>query len=342
MRILITACWGHGHVNPVLPLALAAQRAGHEIVLATGANLLDHVRSHGVPAWPVGNSCAEDEASFRAAYPEAASRPSNERLRLVLRELFATAADRRVPDLLDRTRHWRPDLVIHEVTELAGAVVAARMGSRHVVHGLGMPMTRVTWDATLGPGFAELVQKWDVPELTEGLFNATYLDIFPPGLSSGPPAWPDTRPLRSAGLAAPPFDTWDAARLATLPHPQTVHLTLGTVFHGASGVLEAALTGLRELPLNVVLTVGPEGIRSGSLRCRRRCSWSAMYRSTYSCPAATCSSTTPAPERCWPAWPTGCRSCCCPRVPINSRTQPPAPEPGPDSSSNHTSSRPPP
>jgi UDP:flavonoid glycosyltransferase YjiC (YdhE family) len=259
MRILITACWGHGHVNPVLPLALAAQRAGHEIVLATGANLLDHVRSHGVPAWQVGNSCAEDEASFHAAYPQAASLPPNERLQLVLRELFATAADRRVPDLLDRTQSWRPDLVIHEVTELAGAVVAAQTGSRHVVHGLGMPMTRVTWDATLGPGFAELVQKWDVPELAEGLFNATYLDIFPPGLSSGPPAWPDTRPLRSAGLAAPPFDTWDAGRLATLPHPQTVHLTLGTVFHGASGVLEAALAGLRELPLNVVLTVGPQG-----------------------------------------------------------------------------------
>lgn len=122
-----------------------------------------------------------------------------------------------------------------------------------------MPMTRMTWDATLGPGFAQLVQQWDVPELAEDLFNATYLDIFPPGLSSGPPAWPDTRPLRSAGLAAPPFDTWDAGRVATLPHPQTVHLTLGTVFHGAPGVLEAALAGLRELPLNVVLTVGPQG-----------------------------------------------------------------------------------
>jgi UDP:flavonoid glycosyltransferase YjiC (YdhE family) len=36
MRILISAGPMYGHVNSVLPLAEAAQRAGHEVVLATG------------------------------------------------------------------------------------------------------------------------------------------------------------------------------------------------------------------------------------------------------------------------------------------------------------------
>jgi UDP:flavonoid glycosyltransferase YjiC (YdhE family) len=38
-----------------------------------------------------------------------------------------------------------------------------------------------------------------------------------------------------------------------------VHLTLGTIFADAPGVLEAAVAGLRELPVNLVVTVGPQG-----------------------------------------------------------------------------------
>ena len=40
---------------------------------------------------------------------------------------------------------WRPDLVVHEVSELAGAIAAARTGARHVVHGITlMPPEHVT------------------------------------------------------------------------------------------------------------------------------------------------------------------------------------------------------
>jgi len=38
MRILFTACPMVGHVNTLLPLALAAQRAGHTVAVATGGD----------------------------------------------------------------------------------------------------------------------------------------------------------------------------------------------------------------------------------------------------------------------------------------------------------------
>ena len=41
------------------------------------------------------------------------------------------------------------------------------------------------------------------------------------------------------------------------PPPHTVHLTLGTLFHAATHVFETALAGLEELPVNVLVTVGP-------------------------------------------------------------------------------------
>ena len=50
---------------------------------------------------------------------------------------------------------------------------------------------------------------------------------------------------------------WSAEQLAALPHPHTVHLTLGTLFHTATDVFETALAGLEELPVNVLVTVGP-------------------------------------------------------------------------------------
>ena len=145
---------------------------------------------------------------------------------------------------------------MHEVSELAGAVVAARTGARHVVQGLGLPISRPLWEATFGPGFARLCATSGVP--AERLFDATYLDIWPRSLRPVPSAWPDTRALRPVGGQSA-ADAWDTSRLAALPYGRTAHLTLGTLFPDAPGVLDAALGGLRELPINLVVTVGPQG-----------------------------------------------------------------------------------
>lgn len=59
MRVLTSACPMYGYVNTVLPLALAMQRAGHDVVLATGPDHVGRVGRHGVTAWPVGPTHAE-------------------------------------------------------------------------------------------------------------------------------------------------------------------------------------------------------------------------------------------------------------------------------------------
>ena len=43
MRVLISACPLYGHVNTLLPLARAAQRAGHEVRFATGPDLAGQI-----------------------------------------------------------------------------------------------------------------------------------------------------------------------------------------------------------------------------------------------------------------------------------------------------------
>ena len=254
MRILVTAEPSYGHINPVLPLARAARHAGHDVVVATGAELLDHVRRHGLPVWLVGRSRAEVDARFRAANPDLDELGFEQRILRMADGLFVEAAADRIPDLLARTAEWHPDVVISETSELAGAITAARTGARHVVHGVSLPPSRSIWDAAFAPGYARLCRSWELPDR---LLDAVYLDIWPASLAvAGPPAWSRARPLRPVGGPAAPEQRlpW-----GELPHAKTVHLTLGTIFSDTPGVLETAVAGLRELPVNLIVTVGPQG-----------------------------------------------------------------------------------
>ena len=51
MRVLISTWPAHGHLLPILPLARAAQRAGHEVVVASGAEGVAEARRRGLPTW---------------------------------------------------------------------------------------------------------------------------------------------------------------------------------------------------------------------------------------------------------------------------------------------------
>ena len=131
----------YGHVNTILPLATSAQRAGHDVVVATGPDLVPHVAAHGVATWAIGPTHA-------AAGGRAAISP----------EYFTVTGSQRADDLVPRATAWRPDVVVHEEMELAGAVVAAVTGAHHVVHGLGLLPPRWVWEL-FTPVVRELVRR---------------------------------------------------------------------------------------------------------------------------------------------------------------------------------------
>jgi UDP:flavonoid glycosyltransferase YjiC (YdhE family) len=257
MRMLFTSCPSYGHVNPMLPLARQAQRAGHEVAFATGAELVPEIKRRGFDAWLVAPSRAETDASVRAAHLDLETLPLEQRLPLQVQGVFVESAAKRAIELVPRAQQWKPDIIVHEFGELAGALAAAHTGARHVVHGLGLTPSIQMWEGLFEPGFKRLCCEWQVPELTEGLRAATYLDVWPPSLRTDEkPAWQRIQPLRPAAGEPAPGERLPAA-LAALPYLQTIHLTLGTIFHEAPDVLETAIAGLRELPVNLVITSGP-------------------------------------------------------------------------------------
>jgi UDP:flavonoid glycosyltransferase YjiC (YdhE family) len=258
MRILFTSCPAYGHVNPMLPLAHQARLAGHDVAFATGAELAPELERRGFETWLVGPSRAETDASVRVTIPNLTELHSEARMRAQIEGVFVDSAAKRAVELVPQAQQWRPDIIVHEFTELAGALAAAYTGARHVVHGLGPMPSAHMWEAWFAPGFAKLCEQWQAPGLAEEIRVATYLDISPPGLRyDGEPTWQRITPLRPVAGEPAKGERLPEA-LAALPHPQTIHLTLGTIFNEAPGVLETAIAGLSELPLNLVVTTGPD------------------------------------------------------------------------------------
>ena len=258
MRVLITTWPAHGHILPMLPLARAAQRAGHEVIIASGAEGVAEAQRRGLPTWEVGPSRAEAGAAFRKLVPDLGAVPLDQRIPTMISGMFGAAAPRRAIELVPRAKEWKPDLVVHPVTELAGAIAAAHTGAQHAVHGLG-PIPPEAW-AWFGSRFGDLCREWDAPALANGILETTYLDNCPASLQPDAVAdFRSRRPLRPSPGEVQPGERlpWDDDTLAALPYEHTVHLTLGTLFHGATRVFETALAGLRHLPVNVLVTVGP-------------------------------------------------------------------------------------
>ncbi|WP_426506136.1 glycosyltransferase [Dactylosporangium sp. McL0621] len=274
-----------GHVATILPLALAARAAGHEVVVATGAGVLAPLLRHRLETWPVGTPEAGLPGGGTTAQRSA---------------FFANSAVRRAEDLIPRARDWPPDLVISDTAEVAGVVAAAVTGARHVVHGLGIMPPMVLWNA-YAVHLDGLLTRWGIPATADAVREATYLDVCPPALRRpGEPIWTRTLDLRptTAGwgaphpaasppqltasppqltasppqltasppqlTASPPQLTADldgssrrqlTARIDALPHRDTVLARPGSPAEAA-----AILSALDGQPINLVMCADPAGL----------------------------------------------------------------------------------
>jgi UDP:flavonoid glycosyltransferase YjiC (YdhE family) len=242
VRVLFVCNPLYGHLNPILPLARAAHTAGHAVVVATGADLAPMAQRDGLTTWSVGMTHAQAGGNRQESWLD----------------YFEAGARQRIADLATRCRAWCPDLVIHEETELAGPVVAAGMGVRSIVHGLGpMPPARLL------PWFAAAMERLAPAVSATEVFNAwreaTYLHPCPPGLGADQePIWSNVVPLRpmTPGQADDPALM---SRIERLPHARSIFVTLGTVYAGNTAALGAAIEGLQGLGVNLIVAVGPQG-----------------------------------------------------------------------------------
>ena len=165
----------------MVPLAWAARAAGHEIRIAGTPSISGAIVHTGLPAVVVGHDVpAVSHASkniitrfykhcrFPADWPLNADALDDEQRALLshLAHNSAEAAEAMVDDLIRFTEDWRPDLIVHDAANFAGAVAAAATGLPDVRHltGVGLrPLESPIPGAGALPEYTRLFDRFGVP-----------------------------------------------------------------------------------------------------------------------------------------------------------------------------------
>ncbi len=259
MRILVMSLSGLGHLHPIVPLALALHARGHELRWLTGPDAVERLASMGIAAHPVGLPFEALRAEYWGRYPGSADASPTEVPDHVFPHLFGEIApSHTLPDAISFARDWRPELIVHDAADFAGPIVAAAVGVPSVAHAFGAltPIARVVGAAIqVAPAWRSVGLE---PRAFGGLYDYLYLDIYPPSLQLADMAHVPVRQLirpggvetRDAGAGSPSPEIADARPL--------VYLTFGTIYRDRP-ILAVAVAAAAELPVRVLVTVGPNG-----------------------------------------------------------------------------------
>ncbi|BEP15262.1 glycosyltransferase [Acidothermaceae bacterium B102] len=257
MRVLFSSTFGYGHTLPMVPLAKAFRDAGHEVRWATHGAAQGLVAAAGFPVVPAGLQGDELQTVLARLRAAGGQLPPQERAGFMYPHQFGEAlTPAMVDDLLPAAQAFRPDLMVHEQAELGAPLVGAVLGVPVVTHAFGgaVPAPFITAAGDLVAGV------WAKHGLElapyAGCFQAGYLDICPPEVQSVPLGHIGRRlPLRPVSYTG---EDTALPRAVTAGGAPLVYVTLGTLQLGSSA-LGQAVEALRELPVRVLVTLGPDG-----------------------------------------------------------------------------------
>lgn len=248
MRLLFAFAGGRGHAEPLVPIARAAESAGHEVAFAGRAAYVPEIEALGFRAFAAGPTAVPERRPLVEYDMEHEER--------VLREGFAGWAARlHARDVLELCGGYRPDAIVCDEADFGAMVAAERLGVPHasvLVIAAGSFVRR----ARVGEPLDALRREHGLPPDPELAMLSRHLVLvpFPPSLRD--PAYPlpaTAHCIRPAALEAAAAPDW----LAQPGGAPLVYFTLGTVFPLESGDLFArVLSGLSVLPIEAVVTTG--------------------------------------------------------------------------------------
>ena len=248
-RVLFTSCPAYGHLLPMLPLIRAAERADHDVRVATGPDMNLPLTGRGLDVHAVGPTWEEAWSAHQAVWAQPGLSEEQKMMDGVI-ALFGTPALARLADLVAMAREWRPDIVVHEVLESAGSLLARRLEVPGIVHGIG-PMFPF-YAQLIGPAGAAIGE----PELWAHASSEQALDICPPSLQpdDGPPPWPVATPLRPS--AGEPGRVPRRVADALAADKRVAYFTLGTVKNTETADFRIGLAALETFDGVVIATTG--------------------------------------------------------------------------------------
>ena len=244
LNVLFSVRPFRGHLHPLIPLARAFRRAGHNVAIASAEDVITVVTGAGLPWLPAGSNPWELAQAFPGedsdyGYPALAAK---------------------VADLLEiAVEQFPPDVIIREPTDLAPAVAAEVAGAVSVIYGLGHFIPAKSWRfLKADEAITALRRDYGLAEDPglDSLYRQLYLSILPPPFER-------YRRLPVPAVQRLRYVPWDgdtaapaaAAAMNGAGRP-TVLVTLGTVYNTHSGLFSRFLAALATEPVDVICTLG--------------------------------------------------------------------------------------
>lgn len=177
-----------------------------------------------------------------------------------MRAVFAgVCATRMAADLAGVLAAWPADIVIRESAEYGTPVAAEVAGLLHATVDVAAAGSAPHLPALVGPPLEALRARYGLPADPDFVSPSRYLTLHPFPLSFRnprayiPPTTHAVRPSVPEQGVDVALESW----LDTLPARPTVYATLGTspTFNTNLDVFEAIIAGLREEPVNLIVTV---------------------------------------------------------------------------------------
>ena len=256
MRVLCSTTPMDGVFGPFIPLGRALAERGHEVIVATGANLQGRVTESGLEFVEAGLS-AMDGMIAAMADADVKRALAGDRIAFPAAMFGSVHPGAKLPALRELAALRPLDLVVHPPVDLSGPLLAAELGAASVCYGFGQPFDPKVVAATA----ARARRLWEAagvdPDPCGGIYRGRYLDPRPPRLRAGGtvPAASGTRAIRpeipgDPGAALP-------AWADQLDNRAVVYVSLGTapLFNRPEkfAPLLAGLAGEKEV--EVVVTV---------------------------------------------------------------------------------------
>ena len=242
MKVVLAALPAFGHVYPLVPLAIALERMGAEVVFATGEEFASRLPARTVTG-------AEGTWAFSDATSEIERRieQSGGSVEGVGQALFIELCAPHVVDVMTALlERERPDLIVFEQTNVGAAMAARATGVRAVC------LAIVGWGrqwSTIYEAVAAIIRAPGPHALAEVL-----IDPHPPFLAEveTTPPFP-VRPMRPTAWS--PDGTLPPWLTGPRQGPR-VYLTMGTVF-GNVDLLRAAALEIAASGCEVLVATGP-------------------------------------------------------------------------------------
>ncbi|GAB2862670.1 hypothetical protein GCM10027176_75740 [Actinoallomurus bryophytorum] len=242
MRILFSSTPALGHLLPMLPLAAAAGRAGHEVALLSHPSMASFAA--GMPCLPAGPSVPEtlDDVIRRTGI-----NPMEDMVGGAVHFFVESRLILGAEAGLAAARDFAPDLVVTDMVDYLGRFAAAALGTPWISHGAALPL-----DARLAAAFDQAAAARFPKYGATPTAPVAYVDPWPDSLLRDGYALPAERMAIRPEPHSDENSTWSRPRFAGREDRPLILVTLGTLVEDPAALVPI-LDSLAPLDVNVIV-----------------------------------------------------------------------------------------